>query len=220
MRHACGHKLQSFRLEWPFCLFSILWFSFQTIRRMEKLIPINHEPSMWPYFYKKCCNVFFRLALPSWSAYLQPKIWRQILQWISTTKNLNLSFSKHLLTPRASKNIIVDLDDVLEPVVRENIGDKNSFLKIVIVYFFKGYQVRSECTNQWQYKMGRIYINLRSGSLAVSIRRRQEANTVTMYGLSKPSQSNFRSFPIFWKKNCNINFLLILWWLTGYEWAC
>ena len=25
MRHAFGHKLQSLRLEWPFCLFSIPW---------------------------------------------------------------------------------------------------------------------------------------------------------------------------------------------------
>ena len=25
MRHAWGHKLQRFRLELPFCLFSILW---------------------------------------------------------------------------------------------------------------------------------------------------------------------------------------------------
>ena len=31
----------------------------------------------------------------------------------------------------------------------------NSFLNIVIVYFFKGCQVKSEYTNQWHNNMGK-----------------------------------------------------------------
>ena len=78
----------------------------------------------------------------------------------------------------------------------------NSFLNIVIVYYFKG---RTE--------QDRKDMELRSESLAVSIRRYQDANTMTMYGLSKSFWTftikfsfSFQYFKIF----CNVNSVLLL----------
>ena len=69
--------------------------------------------------------------------------------------------------------------------------------------------------------MGRTNIDARRESLAVSIRKCQDENTIPMYGLSKwftiiLPQFCFQHSKILF---CNItNFLLILWWLTGYDW--
>ena len=62
-----------------------------------------------------------------------------------------------------------------------------SFLNIVIIYFIKGRQVkeRIEYTSQSLNKMGRSNIDPRRESLAVSIRKFQDENTIAMYGLSK-----------------------------------
>ena len=70
----------------------------------------------------------------------------------------------------------------------------NSFLKNRNCLFFQRMltgKVNTPVTSQLQNKMGKIDIDLRSDSLAVSIRC-QDANTTTMYDLSKLLQSNFR----------------------------
>ena len=60
-----------------------------------------------------------------------------------------------------------------------------SFLTIVIIYFIKGCQVKEEYTSQSLNKMGRTNIDPRRESLAVSIRKCPDENTIAMYGLSK-----------------------------------
>ena len=71
----------------------------------------------------------------------------------------------------------------------------NSFLKNGNCLFFQRMltgKVNTPVTSQLQNKMGKIDIDLRSDSLALSIRRYQDANTITMYDLPELLPSNFR----------------------------
>ena len=95
----------------------------------------------------------------------------------------------------------------------------NRFLITVVVYFLKDakWKVNTQTNERTRLKLD---LDLRSKSPAVSIRRCQDANTITMYGLSKSFaikfSFSFQYFEIFY----NNNFILILWLLTGSKWAC
>ena len=71
-------------------------------------------------------------------------------------------------------------------------------------------------------RQNKIEMEPRNRSLLVFTWRCQDANTIAMYGLSKSFTIKFLLvFNILKYSICNItNFLLILWWLTGYECGC